>query len=142
MTKAGKVTIALVAAGLAGALGGAMSCGSVSESDVQNARNEATTASCSYYKMCKQIGGERHLRIRFRLPDHGAVVLDGPVDRRGLPGEGRSGGAHRVHRRDQFHALHERHRRPVDVARKCPVAKVCPSAADGAATDIRAGLRI
>jgi Family of unknown function (DUF6184) len=52
----GEVTLALLAVGLAGALGGATSCGGVSGSDVVNARNQATTASCNYYMMCNQIG--------------------------------------------------------------------------------------
>ena len=56
MTKTSKVTIALLASGLIGVLGGAMSCGGVSASDVVNARNQATTASCNYYMMCNQIG--------------------------------------------------------------------------------------
>jgi hypothetical protein len=56
MTKTSKLTIALLASGLIGVLGGAMSCGGVSASDVVNARNQATTASCNYYMMCNQIG--------------------------------------------------------------------------------------
>jgi Family of unknown function (DUF6184) len=56
MTKTGKVTIALLASGLVGALGGAMSCGGVSGSDVVDARNQVTMASCNYYMMCKEIG--------------------------------------------------------------------------------------
>ncbi|HEY6475829.1 MAG TPA: DUF6184 family natural product biosynthesis lipoprotein [Polyangia bacterium] len=54
--KAGKVAIAVGAVALAAALGGAMSCGGVSGSDVINARNQATTASCNYFMMCNEIG--------------------------------------------------------------------------------------
>lgn len=52
----GKVAVALAAFGLAAALGAAPSCGGVSGSDVVNARNQATTASCNYFMMCNQIG--------------------------------------------------------------------------------------
>jgi hypothetical protein len=52
----GKATIAVLVAGLVGALGGAVSCGGVSGSDVVNARNQVTTASCNYYQMCNEIG--------------------------------------------------------------------------------------
>lgn len=52
----GKVTVALAALALAAALGAAPSCGGVQGSDVVNARNQATTAGCNYYKMCNDIG--------------------------------------------------------------------------------------
>jgi hypothetical protein len=56
MTKTGKVTIAVLIGGLAAGLAGGVSCGGVSGSDVVNARNQATTASCNYFMMCGQIG--------------------------------------------------------------------------------------
>jgi hypothetical protein len=55
-TTTGRVAVALAAFGLAAALGAAPSCGGVSGSDVVNARNQVTTASCNYYMMCGQIG--------------------------------------------------------------------------------------
>ena len=56
MTTTGKVTIGAAASLLLGALVGAIDCGGVSTDDLQSARNQATTASCNYYKMCNQIG--------------------------------------------------------------------------------------
>lgn len=52
----GKLSVALLVGGLGAALGGAAGCGGVSGSDVINARNQATTASCNYFQMCNQIG--------------------------------------------------------------------------------------
>ena len=56
MTTTGKVTILAATSVLAAALVGAVNCGGVSTNDVTSARNQATTASCNYYKMCNQIG--------------------------------------------------------------------------------------
>jgi hypothetical protein len=56
MTRTGKATILVASAALAAALGGLINCGGVSTDDLQSARNQATTASCNYYKMCGQIG--------------------------------------------------------------------------------------
>lgn len=56
MTRTGKATIVTATAALAAALIGAVDCGGVSTDDLQSARNQATTASCNYYKMCNQIG--------------------------------------------------------------------------------------
>src|SRR5262249_41118557 len=56
MTKTSKATGAPAAVGGAAALGATTSCGGVSGSDVNNARNQATTASCNYFMMCNQIG--------------------------------------------------------------------------------------
>jgi len=56
MTTTGKVTILAATSVLAAALVGAVNCGGVSTNDVTAARNQATTASCSYYQRCNQIG--------------------------------------------------------------------------------------
>jgi hypothetical protein len=50
----GKIAIAVLIGGT-GVLAGA-GCGGVSGSDVVNARNQATTASCNYFQMCGDIG--------------------------------------------------------------------------------------
>jgi len=51
-----KVTIVAATSALGAALLGAINCGGVSNDDLQTARNQATTASCNYYRMCNQIG--------------------------------------------------------------------------------------
>lgn len=56
MTRTGKAMIVAATSALAAALVGAVNCGGVSTDDLQSARNQATTASCNYYKMCNQIG--------------------------------------------------------------------------------------
>jgi hypothetical protein len=56
MTTTGKLAIAVLIGGLGAGLGGAVGCGGVSGSDVQSARQQATTASCNYYMMCNEIG--------------------------------------------------------------------------------------
>ena len=56
MTRTGKATIVAATSVLAAALIGVVGCGGVSGSDVVDARNQATTASCNYYQMCNQIG--------------------------------------------------------------------------------------
>jgi hypothetical protein len=56
MTTPGRVAIAVLMGGLAAGLGGAVGCGGVSGSDVVNARNQATKASCDYFMMCNEIG--------------------------------------------------------------------------------------
>jgi hypothetical protein len=56
MTRTGKTMIVAATSVLAAALVGAVNCGGVSADDLQTARNQATTASCNYYKMCNQIG--------------------------------------------------------------------------------------
>jgi hypothetical protein len=55
MTTTGKV-IAVLLGGLAAGLAGAVSCGGVSKSDVESARDQVTTASCNYFMMCNDIG--------------------------------------------------------------------------------------
>ncbi|HEY4394593.1 MAG TPA: DUF6184 family natural product biosynthesis lipoprotein [Polyangia bacterium] len=54
MTKTGMTAIAVLS--LVVSISGATSCGGVSGSDVVNARNQATTASCNYFMMCNEIG--------------------------------------------------------------------------------------
>ena len=57
MRRTGKAMIVAASSVLATALvGAAINCGGVSTDDLQSARNQATTASCNYYKMCNQIG--------------------------------------------------------------------------------------
>ncbi len=56
MTRTGGAMSVTATSVLAAALCGAISCGGVSTDDVTSARNQATTASCNYYKMCNQIG--------------------------------------------------------------------------------------
>jgi hypothetical protein len=56
MTTTGKLAMAVLIGGLGAGLGGAVGCGGVSGSDVVNARNQATTASCNYFMMCNEIG--------------------------------------------------------------------------------------
>jgi hypothetical protein len=56
MTSTSKAMIVATTSALAAALIGTINCGGVSTDDLQTARNQATTASCNYYKMCNQIG--------------------------------------------------------------------------------------
>jgi hypothetical protein len=57
MTTTGKATMVAATSVFAAALiGAAINCGGVSTNDVGSARNQATSASCDYYKMCDQIG--------------------------------------------------------------------------------------
>jgi hypothetical protein len=56
MAKTGKAAMGVMTYGLAAALVGAVGCGGVSQSDVVNARTQATTASCNYFMMCNEIG--------------------------------------------------------------------------------------
>jgi hypothetical protein len=56
MTRVGRTTILVATSILAATLVGAINCGGVSTNDVESARTQATTASCSYYQMCGQIG--------------------------------------------------------------------------------------
>ena len=56
MTRTGKGTIVAAGSVLAAALIGAVNCGGVTTSDVDSARNQATTASCNYYQRCNEIG--------------------------------------------------------------------------------------
>ena len=56
MTRTSKATIMAATSMLAATLVGAVNCGGVSTNDLQSARNQATTASCNYYRMCNQIG--------------------------------------------------------------------------------------
>ena len=56
MTRTGKATMVAATSVLAAALTGAINCGGVTTSDVDSARNQATTASCNYFQMCNEIG--------------------------------------------------------------------------------------
>ena len=51
MTRTGNAMIVGATLVLVAALVGGVNCGGVSTDDLQSARNQATTASCNYYKM-------------------------------------------------------------------------------------------
>ncbi|HLK93237.1 MAG TPA: DUF6184 family natural product biosynthesis lipoprotein [Polyangia bacterium] len=56
MSKVRKIIGKIALAALVGGLGAVAGCGGVSGSDVVNARNQATAASCAYFQMCGDIG--------------------------------------------------------------------------------------
>ena len=49
-------TVRVLASALVLSMLSAIDCGGVTTSDVDSARNEVSTASCDYYKMCNEIG--------------------------------------------------------------------------------------
>ena len=130
MTTTGRIWAASVLAALTGAL----SCGGVSTSDIQSARTKATTASCNYYQMCNEIG-----------PSVGSNGFDTYADCQTMVlsyWTGQWTDTACTARVDQsalnvcIDAINSTLcMNGLDVLStllaKCPVAKVCPSAADG-----------